>query len=327
MISAAALALAIGTVPFIFLDPETAGVSVEDLADGSNALETEFEEMAAPIYIHLTGFDPELERATLAYYIWPTPDLALRQTSSVITKEGFELMVDSHEGVIHRFEPGDQIGVTNATADVLSYFHPEYSSDVYFPFDRFVLDTYAQIKVLEPVSGELMPIQTVDYFYEAPVPGFNVRFERLAAFDIDDSSDPSATLTDNILRERAEGKISFFAFIERTASVKIVAIFSYSFMMVVAIIVTLVASRVLRTRERASINSLIWASASVLGMLQLRSMMPGSPRIGILADYLFYFPALALVLYSMVALTYAWASNNKPRTEQETQGRSGTWGL
>lgn len=314
-LSATAIAFTIGAVPFVFIDPGSSGVSVQGFADGSNSLETEFESMAAPVYVQLTGFDPELERATLAYYIWPTPDLALRQTSSVKTKAGFELMVDSHEGVIHRFEPGDQIGAIKATSDVLSYFHPEYSSDVYFPFDRYVLDTYAQIKFLDPDSGELVPIQTVDLFYEAPVPGFDVRFERLAAFDIDDSSDPSASLIANILSERAEGKISFFAFFERSTSVKMVAIFSYGFMVVVAIIVALVASRMLRSREKATINSLIWASASVLGMLQLRSMMPGDPRIGILADYLFYFPALALVLYSMVALTYAWASkSNSPST-------------
>jgi len=49
VISASALALAIATVPFIFLEPESAGVTVQELADGSNALEAEFESMAAPI--------------------------------------------------------------------------------------------------------------------------------------------------------------------------------------------------------------------------------------------------------------------------------------
>ncbi|QKJ25605.1 DUF4436 family protein [Aquiluna borgnonia] len=267
---------------------------------------TDFEENSVAVYVQMLGFDPETERAELAFYPWPTDDLAKQFSSSVLTEKDIRLFVDSQDAELTEFSAGDQVGGVEVVADVLSTDFPDLASDSLYPFDQYVLDSYARVETRESELQEYSTIQTFDYFYTSPVPGFDVTYQRLAAFESaypaeSESSDPF-----RIAAERADGKISFYAFIERSFAVKAIAIFVYSFILIATLALVWVTSQMALGIRPPSMESLIWAAASMLGILELRALAPGDPRIGVLADLFIFFPSLILSLASVAGITYLW---------------------
>jgi hypothetical protein len=108
-----------------------------------------------------------------------------------------------------------------------------------------------------------------------------------------------------------EGKISFLAKIERSFAVKSIAVFIYLFAVVTALSTAVITLRVLSGARPASMNAMVWAAASILGVIQLRTVAPGNPRIGIIADNFFFFPSLLIMLACGVVMTYLWSTREE----------------
>lgn len=53
-------------------------------------------------------------------------------------------------------------------------------------------------------------------------------------------------------------------------------------------------------------QALVWAAATVLGIVQLRDILPGRPRMGIAMDFIFFFPTLLIGLISSLLITTLW---------------------
>lgn len=156
----------------------------------------------------------------------------------------------------------------------------------------------------------LEPVQTFDYFYTTPVPGFDIPFERMSAFDTPLGSDEYALDYDDLLAERAEGKISFLATIEQSFAEKAIAVFIYAFAIVTAFRTAVITLRVISGARNPSMDTMVWSAAEILGVLELRNVAPGNPRIGILADNLFLFQSLTLMPACGVAMTYLWSTRD-----------------
>ena len=292
---------------------ESSGVSVVDMGlEGESS--AAFEEGSVAFYVQMTGFNPETKRADMAYFPWPTEDIAQQFSSSVLSKAGIKVFVDGQDAEVVEYGPGDQIGAVNAVVDVLSTRDSSLASDGLYPFDVYEMDGYAAVEVEQVEGAGFAPVQTFDYFYTTPVPGFDILFERMSAFDTPLGSDEYALDYDALLAERAEGKISFLAKIERSFAVKSIAVFIYAFAIVTAFSTAVITLRVLSGARDPSMNTMVWSAASILGVLQLRSVAPGNPRIGILADNLFFFPSLALMLACGVVMTYLWSTRDSAQS-------------
>ena len=304
---AAALALAVffPAVSFLADAYSPSGVKVVETGLFGEA-SSDFAEESVAVYVQMLSFDPETERAEMAYYPWPTDDLAKQFSSSVLTERDLRFFVDSQNTELTEFAAGDQVGGVYATVDVLSTDYPDLASDSLYPFDAYVLDSFARVETRRDGETEYSPIQTFDYFYSSPVPGFDVTYERLGAFDSGYASDAQSRDLEVIDLERFEGKISFYAFIERSFAVKAIAIFIYSFILIATLALVWVASQMTLGKRPASMEALIWAAASMLGILELRALAPGDPRIGVFADLIIFFPSLILSLASVAVITYLW---------------------
>ena len=267
---------------------------------------TDFEENSIAIYVQMLEFSPETQRAEMAYYPWPTDDLAKQLSSSVITEKGIRFLADSQNGQLVTFEPGAQVGAVYATVDVLSSDFPEAASDSLYPFDRYVMDAFARVEIQRDET--FGPVQTFDYFYSSPVPGFDITYQRLGAFDSGYAGDSNSLSLEQIDLERFFGKVSFYAFIERSFAVKAIALFIYGFILIASLALVWVASQMVMGRRPPSMESLIWAAASMLGILELRALAPGEPRIGVFADLIFFFPSLMMSLVSVAMITYLWST-------------------
>jgi hypothetical protein len=267
---------------------------------------SDFTEDSVAIYVQMLGFDPETERAEMAYYPWPTDDIAKQFSSSVLTERDIRFFVDSQNTELTEFSAGEQIGGVYATVDVLSTDYPDRASDALYPFDAYVLDSFARVEIRANSESDYEEIQTFDYFYSSPVPGFDVTYERLGAFESGFASDPDARSLEMIDLERFQGKVSFYAFIERSFAVKAIAVFIYGFILIATLALLWVASQMTLGKRPASMEALIWAAASMLGILELRALAPGDPRIGVYADLVIFFPSLILSLASVAVITYLW---------------------
>jgi hypothetical protein len=64
--------------------------------------------------------------------------------------------------------------------------------------------------------------------------------------------------------------------------------------------------QIMKRDRPPSMQVLVWAAANSLGLIQIRDLLPGKPRIGIAFDIYVYFPALTGTLISTVALFVLW---------------------
>lgn len=299
------LAVAFPTLSFIVNSYSPSGVTTQDLGLFGES-STDFDSESVAIYVQMLSFDPETERAEMAYYPWPTDDLSQQFSSSVLSDTDIRFFVDSQNTTLTEFPAGAQIGGVQATVDVLSTDFPDRASDSLYPFDSYVLDSFARVEVRPDSESEYETIQTFDYFYTSPVPGFDVRYERLGAFESGYPSDAESRDPYQIAAERADGKISFYAVIDRSFAVRSIAVFIYSFILIATLALLWVTSQMALGKRIPSMESLIWAAASMLGILELRNLAPGEPRIGVLADLVIFFPSLILSLTSVAVITYLW---------------------
>lgn len=283
---------------------DLSGVTVVDMGlpeESSDALSKE----TVALYIQMTSFDAEKRRAELAVFPWPTDELATQFSSSVIGEVPIKIFVDGHENGTRTFVAAEQLGAVNVTADVLSTRDPSRSSDALYPFDSYELDSYAQVQANLNGRG-FESIQTFDYFYTTPVPGFDITYERASAFEETIGSSPYELDVSKLAAERAEGKISFFAKIERSIAVKSIAVFIYLFALLTAISTAAVTIRMVYGGRLVSMEALTWQAAAILGVIQLRSVAPGNPRIGVLADMYLFFPSLLIMLTCGIVMTVLW---------------------
>jgi hypothetical protein len=190
--------------------------------------------------------------------------------------------------------------------DVLSIGHEDRANDSIYPFDEYVLDTYASTEISSDPSRkeqEFIPVKTFDFFYTNPLPGFEVIYQRKSAWNNELLGIHNRTTIES---ERTQGLISFTATYKRSSAVKAIAIFVATFFLIGAMSLTWIAARIWSKRRPPSMQALVWAAATALGIIQLREILPGHPRIGIALDLIFFFPTLLVSLIATMFITVSW---------------------
>jgi hypothetical protein len=260
---------------------------------------------AINVWFQAVSFDPETQKARFNIYPWPSDDLVSASfASSTVTNRAFVLFVDELDGQgVYEFGENQVVGSIASELDVLSYLHQERARDSYYPFDRYVLDTYVDVALLAE-DGAQEPIRTFDYFYTNSVSGFQISYQRVAAFDSYLNDDMYRL--DQVIRERDAGKISFLATFERSFAVKLTVIVLCLLILLNALMLVWIAGQVMSKTRPPSMQALIWSAASVLATIQLRDLYPGKPRLGIAVDYFIFFPSMLASMLVGVVLTASW---------------------
>jgi hypothetical protein len=258
------------------------------------------------------SFNPESQTAEFNVFPWPTDDLANPFDSSTQLNKDFgpiQIWIDSTSSENdHQFEPGESIGAIKAEIDVLSDFEG-YKPDSHYPFDAYRLNAFAQTFVAKTVDEENVewePINTFDFFYTTPIPGFSIAYERKANYTDPNRQDVSSDSTSEIKSQRKEGLISFQTTITRSSAVKTISVIIAIFCLMSALTLTWISTGIWTRRRPPSMQALVWAAATVLGTVQLRDILPGHPRIGIAMDFIFFFPTLLVGLISSLLITTLW---------------------
>ena len=72
-----------------------------------------------------------------------------------------------------------------------------------------------------------------------------------------------------------------------------------------------------RQKRPPSMNLLVWLATILFAILQVRDNFPGSPPLGILIDYLVFFPVIGSLLVVGITNTHMWT--NRPDWDLENE--------
>jgi hypothetical protein len=275
---------------------------------GSLVPDVDFDDVrAVPVWYQFDQFDPEKKRARFVVYIWPSTDIATPYQSSTLSGVPIRAFIDEmgNKG-LYEYQSGERIGGLPAEIDAINPLDLRRSLDSWYPLDQYSLAMYTKFEadLIEDGVTTYQSVPTFDYFYETPVPGFHVTYTRTAH----DSKEPETIVFDSrsVMENRLRGQSTVVASIRRTTAVRIIAGVVSMFTLVQALSIVWMTLKVFQKRRPPSLQALVWAAATVLAMVNVRDLLPGRPRIGIMLDFVVFFPSLVASLVSASVLAILW---------------------
>lgn len=266
----------------------------------------------ANVFYQISGFDSERQVADVTTYVWPSPDIAIPYSSSTITDINLSVFVDEVGGTgLYEFSAGKPVTGIETRVDATNPYDLDRSVDSFYPFDEYSLILYTEVsEVVEGEDGlELVPLPTFEDSYTTAVPGYQVKLkkEHEESFYSGASRNKNFPFVERANKQRVNGMAMTTAIISRNFAVKMIAIIVAVFCFIIAFSLCFMTLQIVQRDRPPSMQVLIWAAANSLGLVQVRDLLPGRPRIGIMFDVVVYFPALTATLLTTVALFVLWA--------------------
>jgi hypothetical protein len=265
------------------------------------------------LWYQFLNFNPKSGSLSVNVYIWPSSDLAKMFSSSTITYVPISAFIDNLSPVTSfNFKSGDSIGAIPIELDGTNPLSLKNSDEMYYPFDQYSLDTYVKLKngVLnsEVISDNS---NSYEFFWPSQVPGFVFDVWRGATFaDTYDWFDNEAYEEDKIAKQRENGEISVLIKVSRSNSVKFASILIYLGILLSCSALLIITIYVWRGKRPSSVTALVWAAAQILGLFQLRELLPDNPREGILLDLYIFYPGVIISLSCAVILSIIWVKKD-----------------
>lgn len=296
----------LASVLFFALKPLSESVRISGPVSGNEAAEVIDDADAIQLWIQPQSFDPVMRKAKFNLFAWASNE-DQQFSSSMISPRDYWLFIDELYGEgSYQFRKGERVGAVLFEVDVLSIpTRGSRANDFVYPFDSYVLDAYAGVSQSR-LGDDGIP--AFEYFYDTSLPDFNVTYTRIAGWDEYDT--PKEMGTSEILSERKSGQISFLARFDRSLANQLAVGVIVIIWIINSISLILISQRVVARKRPPSITVLVWSAASVLSYVQLRASLPGSPRLGIAIDYLFYFPALISGVAVALLITISWSNRS-----------------
>ena len=264
------------------------------------------------VFYQLTGFDSERQTAEVTTYVWPSMDIATPFSSSTVADIDLSVFIDEVGGQgFYEFDAGQPIAGIETKIDATNPYSLTRSMDTYYPFDSYSLTLYTQVSERVPLGDDydVVPLPAFEDTYSTAVPGFQVRLTKEhdeSFFGIEPRGE-DFPFVEKAIEQRMNGLVMTTAVISRNFSVKIIAVLVALYCLIIALSLGFMTLQILQRDRPPSMQVLIWAAANALGLIQVRDLLPGKPRIGINFDIIVYFPSLTATLCSTVALFIIWS--------------------
>jgi hypothetical protein len=265
------------------------------------------------LWYQFLNFNPKSGSLSVNVYIWPSSDLAKMFSSSTITYVPISAFIDNLSPVTSfNFKSGDSIGAIPIELDGTNPLSLKNSDEMYYPFDQYSLDTYVKLKNGD-LNSEVISdnSNSYEFFWPSQVPGFVFDVWRGATFaDTYDWFDNEAYEEDKIAKQRENGEISVLIKVSRSNSVKFASILIYLGILLSCSALLIITIYVWRGKRPSSVTALVWAAAQILGLFQLRELLPDNPREGILLDLYIFYPGVIISLSCAVILSIIWVKKD-----------------
>lgn len=272
----------------------------EETSIGSGDQET------GSLFIQVADFDAELQKAKIIAFLVPPSEYAESYSSSFVTRKPFQFFLDNADKkTIYRFYEGETLGGVEVIVDVNNPLDLSRSGDVWYPFDQYSFEVVANLGAINTENGkdQIKPIPLNEFEYSNGEQDFDLTYSRC-------SSDPQLPCgnLETIENDRNIGQTTTIITISRNISSQLFAILVSVFFFVTSFSLAAMALLVSMHRRPPSVSALTWSAASLLGLMELRTLFPGKPRIGIAIDLLSFFPSLIVSAVSTLALVYMWST-------------------
>jgi hypothetical protein len=264
------------------------------------------------IYYQFNSFDTENQIANVSAYPWPVNELGTPYFSSAITKVPIRVFVDTI-GIdgLFTYSVGEAVPGIPAQIDAYNPLYLSRASDAWYPFDQFSFAIETKIEADLKPDGTLnyQPIPIADYFYTTEVPGFRVQFTRTAHPE----GDPENFQGDrkSVQEYRDNGQSVVTAKVQRNIAVQFIALVLSFFLYLIGGTLFWASLQVRAGKREANAVTLVWAATTVLAIIQFRSLLPGRPRLGVLLDYVVFFPTLTVTLVAIPILAWSWLKSDE----------------
>ena len=271
-------------------------------------MENKMGNSSIPLWYQFLNFDPTSGHLEANLYVWPGGNLTDEFSSATIPSIPTKLFIDNlYSKTSYNFLAGQSIGAINIIIDATNPLALGREDEFYYPFDQYSMDSYAKIDQGNSNNGNFSPAKTWEYVLQPQISNFKFDIFRGSTFqDKYDWFDVEAYSRDNVFSQRDNGEISLLILATRTNSVKFASILFFLSIFSASLALFLTTVAVARRKRPPSLTALVWSSASILGVIQLRDLMPGKPRIGILLDTFVFFPSIGLCIISVVILSFSW---------------------
>ena len=207
---------------------------------------------------------------------------------------------------IERFESNSFLRAFDVELDVTNKSFATRTNDSWFPFDRYSVNISGYIEFLvkgnetDSIKDDVWeaPIILVEP-YTASLSGWSAQFGY--------SEFERETVIKSV---RESGNFFADVTLERTLLYKIIAIFLGLIFVSGGISMLFLFYSILMSHRPPTLAGLAWAGSTAFTMIQTRSIIPGSPRIGIKFDLIIFYPALLLCFISGGAMFYFWITKD-----------------
>ena len=258
------------------------------------------------LFIQVADFDAELQKARIIAFLVPPSEFADSFSSSFIVKKPFQFFIDNTDkNTVYKYSDGETEGGIDVWVDVNNPLDLTRAGDAWYPFDRYSFEVVARLDSVSTVDGveKLTPIPLNEYEYSNGEQDFGLSYSRC-------SSNSNAPCSDqkSIMNERNNGQTTTVITISRNIASRLFAVLVCLFFFVSSLSLATMALLVSLRKRPPSVSALTWAAASLLGIMELRTLFPGKPRIGIAIDLLSFFPSLIISAVSTLALVYMWST-------------------
>jgi hypothetical protein len=258
------------------------------------------------LFLQVADFDAELQKAKIIAFLVPPTEYADSFSSSFVTRKPFQFFIDNADKkTVYRLYEGETLGGVEALVDVNNPLDLHRAGDVWYPFDQYSFEVVANLGAINTENGidQITPIPLNEYEYSNGEQDFDLTYSRC-------SSDPESPCGnfETIENDRNNGQTTTIITISRNISSQLFAILVAVFFFVTSFSLAAMALLVSMRKRPPSVSALTWSAASLLGLMELRTLFPGKPRIGIAIDLLSFFPSLIVTAVSTLALVYMWST-------------------
>ena len=276
-------------------------------------LEAKLDKDSVEFWYQFIDFSSKTGSLSANAYVWPSNDLATLFSSSGTVKVPITAFIDNvSTQSSFQYVPGDSIGAIPIVIDGTNPLALQHSNEFYYPFDQYSLDSYVKLQNGSSASKRaLYNSNSYEFFWPSQVAGYVFDVWRGATFaDTYDWFDLEAYEEDRISEQRKNGEISLLIKVSRSNSVKLASMLIYFGIVLSCLALLLMTIYIFRGKRPTSVTALVWAAAQILGLFQIRQLLPDNPRLGILLDLYIFYPGVVVSLICAVILAIFWVKKD-----------------
>jgi len=205
----------------------------------------------------------------------------------------------------------DYDGVQNETGDTESILGIAATS---YPFDSYIIDVGTKVESSSS-GGDWQPVRSSVYFVGAGLPGMVIDIDRVPFNSDSEGSCVDVEEPCSFESDWTSGTSRMQLHVSRSALTIAIGLFGFLLTSLCAINSLALTVMVARRQRPASLNVIALHAAVLFSLPAIRAAIPGAPKLGITLDAIAFFPAIVIVVLSLLVSSLYWATRSESVTQ------------